>query len=285
MSTEITRAVMTMPGSSRKKDLRLAGARRGGVGEVAAVLSAAGAVRGGADSGPESGPETGPEAGPETGLETGPGSRPDSGAGPAAGGDEPALDRLAHGDDRVHPPARVAQAPDAGDGERHAAVQDEARAPAQHAGQDGERARAALVGVRHLDVVAPDHARQLPGRAQVERAMHRDRHVLDAGGPAAIRPVGARRRGDDDVMPAPGEPGREVAQLDRGAGEEVGLRIELQDPQRKNDLTASTTASISASVWPAEIGSVRISSTSRSVAGSAGGMNASTAGWRCAGTG
>ncbi len=95
------------------------------------------------------------------------------------------------------------------------------------------------------------------------------------------------------VMAAPGQPQGEVAELDGRAGEVVRLRIELEDVHarltrarsapaaqraRKNSRTAATTSSTSASVWPAEIGSVRISFTIRSVRGRAGGLNCSTAG-------
>src|SRR5262249_61997869 len=73
---------------------------------------------------------------------------------------------------------------------------------------------------------------------------------------------------------------------------QVGLEMDEQPavdrdagPDQKNALTAAATVSISASVWPAEIGSVRISSTSRSVTGSTGGAKRSTAGWRWLATG
>ena len=92
-------------------------------------------------------------------------------------------------------------------------------------------------------------------------------------------------RGDHDVVAAAGQPQRELAELDGRAGEEVRLRIELENVHArltrsrsapaahrapKNSLTAAMTASISASVWPAEIGSVRISFTIRSVLGQGG---------------
>ena len=209
-----------------------------------------------------------------------------------AAGDEAALDRVTHGHDRLDAAGRIADAPQTRHRKADTAVEHEPRAATHQSRQQRQRARAPLVGVRDLDAAARDHARQTPRRAGVPRASHRHRHVLDAERAAALGPHVARRRGKGHVMAARRQAGREVTQLDRGAGEEVSLGVELQDAQGapghqapKNALTAIATVSISASVWPAEIGSVRISSTSRSVWGSGAGAKCSTAGWRCPGTG
>src|SRR5207244_8281790 len=83
----------------------------------------------------------------------------------------------------------------------------------------------------------------------------------------------------------------QLAESDRRPGEVVFLRVELQDPKRlrhqapKNFRTAATTVSISPSVWFADIGSVRISWTSRSVRGKTGGLKRATAGCRWVGAG
>ena len=72
-----------------------------------------------------------------------------------AGGDEPALDRLAHGDDRVHAAARVAERGCSGRaGSCTPRLRtSSARAP-DEAGEQRERAGAALVRVRDLDALA-----------------------------------------------------------------------------------------------------------------------------------
>ncbi len=113
---------------------------------------------------------------------------------------------------------------------------------------------------QHRDV-APDedavHGRlHQPG----DRALHRRHHKRKRTAEQQNRQVGLEM----DEQPA----------VDRDAGAD-----------QKNALTAAAIVSISASVWPAEIGSVRISSTSRSVTGSTGGAKRSTAGWRWLATG
>src|SRR5712692_10575649 len=101
----------------------------------------------------------------------------------------------------------------------------------------------------------------------------------------------ARTSRDGHVVAARREACDQVTKLDRRPGEVVFLGIDVKNSQRighqapKNSRTARATSSISASVWPAEIGSVRISSTSCSVSLSAAGARYSTAGCRWDGTG
>src|SRR2546422_2124172 len=88
----------------------------------------------------------------------------------------------------------------------------------------------------------------------------------------------ARPRRDGDVVAVRLETQDQLAELDRRAREVVFLRVDFQDTERlrhqapKNSRTAAPTASISASLWFADIGRVRISWTSRSVRGSVGGV-------------
>jgi len=206
-----------------------------------------------------------------------------------AGRDEVALDRLTHGDDRVHAPTRIPEAARPGHPEADATVQDEARARPQEPGQQCQGARPPLVRVRHLDVAGADQPRDTKRRADVPGAPHGDRDVGHAGRAEPLGPERIRRRRHGDGVAARGEAGRQVAQLDRRAGEVIRFRVQLEDPERyhapKNARTAVTTRSISPSAWSAEIGSERISSTSRSVRGSGGGAKRSTAAWRWVGTG
>ncbi len=214
--------------------------------------------------------------------------------------DEPALDGLADRDDRGHPRRGVAEAVPAVERKAHAAIEDEDRDPDREAGQEGQRPRAPLLAVHDLDLVLADEPGQRPRGAEVDAVPHRHRRVLDVGGGARPAPVLVRARRHHHVVAAPGEPQREIAELDGRAGEVVRLRIELEDVHtrltrlrsapaahraRKNSVTAATTWSTSASVWPAEIGSVKISVTMRSVRGSGGGLNGSTAGCWWLGTG
>src|SRR4030095_9608678 len=120
---------------------------------------------------------------------------------------------------------------------------------------------------------------------------HGDGDVNETGLVAAGRPRLTRRGDDRDLMAAGGKPAREIPQLHRRAREEIRLRVDLQDPKGperhrapKNSRTAAATASTSASLWPAEIGSVRISSTSCSVCGRGGPAERSNAGVRCGAT-
>src|SRR5439155_1486074 len=99
-----------------------------------------------------------------------------------------------------------------------------------------------------------------------------DEPLLDRGAHGDDRGHSPRR--DGHVGTTRREAQDQLAELDRRAREIVLLRVELQDPKRlrhqapKNFRTAATTVSISASAWLADIGSVRISWTSRSVRGS-----------------
>ena len=151
-----------------------------------------------------------------------------------AGGDQVALDRLADRDDRVHTPARVAEAVRPAQAEADAAVQHEQRARAHEASQQGQGAGAALVGVDHLDIPGADQPRDPPRRPHVPGAPHGNLHVADAGGAQSPRPVRVRRRRDRDGVATAGQADREVAQLDRRAGEVIRLRVQLEDPKRRH---------------------------------------------------
>src|SRR6266850_1206368 len=210
-----------------------------------------------------------------------------------AGPDEPALDGLADRHHRGHLLRGVAEAVPAVEREAHPAIEDEDRDPHRESGEHGQGPGASLLAVYDLDLVLADEPGERPRGGKIDAAPHRDRRVLDVGGGARAAPVLVRARRHYHVVAAPGQPQREIAELDGRAGEEVRLRIELENVHarltrsrsapaahrtRKNSLTAAMTSSTSASVWPAEIGSVRISFTMRSVRGRAGGSNDSTAG-------
>src|SRR5438094_8132633 len=109
-------------------------------------------------------------------------------AGGDAAGDEAALDRLADGHDRLHASRGIADTPDPGHRKAHAAVEDEQRAAAHEAGEEGQRSRTTFMGVSDLDAMAPDDARQPPRRARVPRPRHRHGDGLDAAGAAASGP-------------------------------------------------------------------------------------------------
>src|SRR5207245_2080922 len=81
-------------------------------------------------------------------------------AGGDAAGDEAALDRLADGHDRLHASRGIADTPDPGHRKAHAAVEDEQRAAAHGAGEEGQGSRTTFMGVSDLDAMAPDDARQ-----------------------------------------------------------------------------------------------------------------------------
>src|SRR2546427_218497 len=154
-----------------------------------------------------------------------------------------------------------------------------------------ERPRPALLGVDDLDPARPEDPHERLDRAHVHLGGHRQRDVGDRGRAHLLDPDLARPRRDGDVVAVRLETQDQLAELDRRAREVVFLRVDFQDTERlrhqapKNSRTAAPTASISASLWFADIGSVRISWTSRSVRGSVGGLRCATAGCRWAGTG
>ena len=71
-----------------------------------------------------------------------------------AGGDQPALDGLADGHDGGDAPVRVAEAVPAVEREADPAVEDEHGRAHEEPGEQGERARPALVAVDDLDALA-----------------------------------------------------------------------------------------------------------------------------------
>ena len=204
---------------------------------------------------------------------------------------EALLDRFADRDDGRDASGRVAETVERIEPEADAAVQDQDREPHEQARNHRERAGLALLRVHDLDAVTPDQARQARRGPEIDLRSHRNRVVPHAGGAHLGRPDLARARRDGDVVAVRRESGHQVTELDRGPGEVILLGVELEDPERvvaqpaKNSRTRRATSSISASVWPADIGSVRISSTTRSVTGSGGGARCSIAGCRCPGTG
>ena len=203
------------------------------------------------------------------------------------GGNEPPPDGLAHGDDGGHPARGIPEAVPAVQGEADAAVEDKHGDPHQQSREERQRARLALVAVHDLGPLGPEETGERPHTAEIQRMPHGQRHVRDARGPTLLRPERARPRRHHHLMPARVEPPRELPQLDGGSREVVSLGVELQNAHQppKNWRTAATTSSTSASVCPAEIGSVRISVTIRSVRSSAGALRCSTAGCLWQGTG
>ena len=174
-------------------------------------------------------------------------------AGGHAGGDEAPLDRLAHGHDGGDAPGGVAEAVPAVEGKADAAVEDEDGDLHEEAGEQGERARPALLTVDDVDAARADQPGQRQGRGQVHLAAHRDGRVRDARRGALLGPDRARPRGHHDVVAPRMESPGQVPELDGRSGEVVGLGIELQDPQGLahpswKARTAAITSSISASV-------------------------------------
>src|SRR5205807_8219992 len=116
--------------------------------------------------------------------------------------------------------------------------------------------------------------------------------VTEAIEPGERKAHAAVQDQDDDLVAPPVESLGQLGQLNRGTGVVVRLRTELEDAEGlgqrqapKNARTAATTRSISSSVWSADIGRLRISSTSRSVRGTASDAKHPTAGWRWVGIG
>ena len=202
---------------------------------------------------------------------------------PDAGRDETPLDRFAYRDNRGDSTSGVTEAIEPGERKAHAAVQDQDRDLHEQAGQQRERSGLSLLGVDE---------NERSDRAKVDLRRHRHGVVRDPGLPQPRRPRLARPRRDDDLVAPPVESLGQLGQLNRGTGVVVRLRIELEDAEGlgqrqapKNARTAATTRSISSSVWSADIGRLRISSTSRSVRGTASDAKHPTADWRWVGIG
>ena len=196
---------------------------------------------------------------------------------------EPPLDRLRYRHHRRHAPRGVAEPVEGVEREADAAVQDEDGDPREQPRHEGEGARLALLGVHDLDPVLANDAHKDGDGLHVDLGAHGQGIVRETSFRALLHPALARPCGDDDVVPALLEPAGQLEELYGRSREVVALRIELEDAERlahflKNALTPATTSSISASVWPAEMGRVRISLTMRSVCSSGGGLRCSTAG-------
>src|SRR4029453_13612847 len=197
--------------------------------------------------------------------------------------DQAALDGLRDGDDGRDTLRRVTQTVEAVEGKAHPPIEHEDGDLREEARHHGESSRATLLSVDDLDAVTLQDAHERRHGLDVELGAHGNGVVGKAGRRALLRPRPARSRGHDHVM-APGvEAAGEPEELDGGAGEVVALRVELEDSERlghflKKARTAATTSSISDSLWPAEMGKVRICLTMRSVCSSGPGARYSAAG-------
>src|SRR5262249_5084318 len=94
-----------------------------------------------------------------------------------------------------------------------------------------KRQRAALAFLRmdDVDLMGFEDASEAPGRREIDLGRHRQRVMHQAPATAEPRPMLARPRDHDDLVPPLRELLRQLAELNRCPGEVVVFWIDLQD--------------------------------------------------------
>src|SRR5215471_4746711 len=180
-------------------------------------------------------------------------------------------------------PRGVAELAQAIEGEAHPTVQHDRRDSREEARHEGEGPRATLLSVDDLYAMSAQDTDERRHRRDVELGAHGHGIVGHTRRRALLRPAAAIPGRHHHVMTPPLEASCQLEELHGGAGEVVALRVQLEDSERqghfvKKARTAATTSSISDSVWPADMGRVRICLMIRSVCSRGGGLRYSTAG-------